>query len=88
MNIRTILFAASLCLLSLSPLQATTPTLDAVATIETKVIEQKTETPITATPEAPKEATSEKAVPAEMNSNVTMSVGTIIIILLLVIILL
>ena len=94
MNIRTILFAGSMCLLTLSPLQATTPAINAVATVESKVnknIDQleSVELPKKAdATESSKDATSEKAVQSDMNRNVTMSVGTIIVILLLIIILL
>lgn len=90
MNIRTILFAGSLCLLTLSPLQATTPAIEGITTIETKVADKKTDQlkPVQATKAETNEVTSEKAVPSDMNSNVTMSVGTIIVILLLIIILL
>ena len=93
MNIRTILFAGSLCLLTLSPLQATTPANNAIATVETKVDQKiepldSVELPKKAATESSKDAASEKAVQSDMDRNVTMSVGTIVIILLLVIILL
>ncbi len=92
MNIRTILIAGSLCLLTLSPLQATTPAPQGIATVESKVADQKIDqlVPVETkkAAESRQEAASDKAIPAAMDSNVTLSVGTIIIILLLVIILL
>jgi len=94
MNIRTILFAGSLCLLTLSPLQATTPANNAIVSVESNVnknIDQLESVELpkkAAATESNKDATSEKAVQSDMNRNVTMSVGTIIVVLLLIIILL
>ncbi len=90
MNIRTILIAGSFCLLTLSPLQATTPATNAIATVESKVDQkiEQVDSVVLPKAETPKEATSEKAVQSDMDRNVTISVGTIIVILLLIIILL
>lgn len=94
MNIRTILIAGSLSLLALSPLQAQTEAVVEPAVVETPKPAAKTDA--VQTTDAPatenKEARSEAAAPAPVQSdkdrNVTMSVGTILLVLLLIIILL
>lgn len=93
MNIRTFLFAGSLTLLSLSPAQATSIKADVkvIQTAKTEITApivkpdavKSTETPVPAQKKATTQAES-----AKLDGTVTMSVGTIIIVLLLIIILL
>lgn len=90
MNIRTLLFTGSLCLLTISPLQAGNESAPAPVVLETaKTTKKQVSEKIAVTPKAETDKpAATQAEPAQLDSRVNMSVGTIIVILLLIIILL